>query len=110
MDDYIHRVLKLCADSNLADLSLMTKAMKGLRPEIAKIGMPQDSVSVEDLRLRSVRAETTLRLTNHTEDVQMTVNALTKHFDEKFNMMQQENVALVALITARTISKTPSCI
>ena len=98
VDDYIHRVLKLCADSNLADLSLMTKAMKGLRPEIAKIVMPQDPVSVEDLRLRSVRAETTLRLTNNTEDVQMTINALTKHFDEKFNMMQQDNAAMVASI------------
>jgi len=75
----------------------MTKAMKGLRPEIAKIVMPQDPVSVEDLRLRAVRAKTTLRLTNNT-DVQITINALTQHFNEKSNMMRQEIAAMAASI------------
>jgi len=109
VDDYIHRVLKLCADKNLPALSLMTKAMKELRSEIATIVMPQDPVTVEDLPLRTVRAEATLRLTNNTtQDVQTTINALTQHFDEKFNMMRLENAAMMASIHQPEKCQRPS--
>ncbi|VDI61163.1 Hypothetical predicted protein [Mytilus galloprovincialis] len=41
VDDYIHRVMKMCADANLEEIQLMTKAMRGLNATIARIVMPK---------------------------------------------------------------------
>jgi hypothetical protein len=34
VDEYIHRVLKQCADTDMSDISKMTKAMKSLKPAL----------------------------------------------------------------------------
>lgn len=63
VDEYIHRVLKQCADTDMSDISKMTKAMKGLKPALGNIVIPQDPISMEDLRIRANRAELTLIVT-----------------------------------------------
>ncbi|CAC5363296.1 unnamed protein product [Mytilus coruscus] len=67
VDDYIHRVMKLCADANLQEIQLMTKAMKGLRAATGRIVMSQSPINIEDLRAKA-KAETTLRVTSNEQD------------------------------------------
>ena len=55
------RALKQCTD--MSDICKMTKAMKDLKPALGNIVIPQDPISMEDLRIRAKRAELTLIVT-----------------------------------------------
>ncbi|CAG2214165.1 unnamed protein product [Mytilus edulis] len=98
VDDYIHRVMKMCADANLQEIQLMTKAMRGLKATIARIVMPQSPINIEDLRVKANLAETTLRVTSKEQDSDFhaSVSYITEHLDSKLEQIRLENDAVIA--------------
>ncbi|CAG2187386.1 unnamed protein product [Mytilus edulis] len=101
VDDYIHRVMKMCADANLQEIQLMTKAMRGLKATIARIVMPQSPINIEDLRIKANLAETTLRVTSKEQDSDFhaSVSYITEHLDSKLEQIRLENDAVIAAVS-----------
>ncbi|CAG2233953.1 unnamed protein product [Mytilus edulis] len=101
VDDYIHRVMKKCADANLQEIQLMTKAMRGLKAAIGRIVMPQSPINIEDLRIKANLAETTLRVTSKEQDSDFhaSVSYITQHLDSKLEQIRLENDAVIAAVS-----------
>lgn len=97
VDDYIHRVLKQFADADVTENSLMTKAMRGLKPALANIVIPQDPVNMEDLRVRACRAEMTLLVTK--TQPAGDVNAVIRDLIGQINELKAGNEAVMAAIS-----------
>ena len=46
VDKYIHSGLKQCADTDVSYIFKMTKAMKGLKPALGNIVIPEDPITL----------------------------------------------------------------
>lgn len=97
VDQYISRIRKLSTDSTMPEDCLTTMIMKGLKPAIRNIVMPQFPQTIDDLRTKSAIAEMTVLMNNQSLSSATSDNSVVNAMSavcEVTNQLQQTIAAM----------------